>query len=116
LGLIALCEAGSFDLVVSAAHEIENAQNPHLDRRSHALSVLSMARYRAAITPEARQLAAVYTDAGLHGLDALHLAAAVSSECDLFGTTDDRLLRRAQTLDTSPTVVGSPLDLSLHLP
>lgn len=68
------------------------------------------------MTAETRRRAAAYVAGGLHRLDALRLASAVASECDAFCTTDDRLLRRAQTLDTARTVVGTPLDLILRLP
>ena len=40
--LIQLCEMGLFELVISAAHEIENGQNPYPERRAYAADVLSL--------------------------------------------------------------------------
>lgn len=116
VSLVALCEAGALDLVVSAAHEIENEQCPHADRRAHVASVLGLARHRASVSAETRRRASSYVDAGLTDLDALHLASAVATDCAFFCTTDDRLLRRGRTLDTGGTTVVSPIDLSLALP
>jgi predicted nucleic acid-binding protein len=44
-------------------------------------------------------------------LDALHLASAIEAQADYFCTCDDRLLRRAKALDTSPTKVVAPIEL-----
>jgi predicted nucleic acid-binding protein len=53
--------------------------------------------------------------AGLHPLDALHLASAMEAQADYCCTCDDRLLRRATGVDTSPTNVVSPLELITEL-
>lgn len=113
--LIQLCEEGPIDLVMSAAHEIENRQNPYPDRRAHVAHVLSLARRRAPADPDVAERAATYAEAGLTRLDAFHLAAAVAADAAFFCTTDDRLLRRSQALDTKATAVVSPLDLVLQL-
>lgn len=115
VSLIELCEAGLLELVISAAHEIETGQNPHLDRQAHATDVLALARYRVASSPEVAARTAAYAQAGLTRLDAFHLAAAVASDAAFFCTTDDRLLRCARALDTNGTAVVSPLDLILQL-
>lgn len=77
LTLVELCEMGALELVVSAAHEIENAQNLHPERRTHTDYVLSLARHRVLATPEIAGRTATYAQAGLNRLDAFHLAAAV---------------------------------------
>ncbi len=115
LTLIELCETGALDLVISAAHEIENGQNPHPERRAYATDVLALARHRVPSTSDVKERAAVYARAGLTRLDAFHLAAAVTSGATFFCTTDDRLLARGPNLDTNATSVVSPLDLILQL-
>ncbi|MEM9998534.1 MAG: nucleic acid-binding protein [Bacteroidota bacterium] len=115
ISLIQLCEEGTLDLVVSAAHEIENAQNPYPDRQAHVADVLALSAHRARTTPDVAKRTANYVASGLKRLDAFHLAAAVEADATFFCTTDDRLLRRGQSLDTNATSVVSPLDLVLQL-
>src|SRR5690606_26278315 len=115
LTLIELCESGRLDLVVSAAHEIENGQNPYPERHAHAADVLALARHRVPTGDDVARRAAAYAEAGLARLDALHLAAAVAAGAAFFCTTDDHLLRRGRDLDTNETAVVSPLDLILQL-
>lgn len=115
LTLIELCESGRLELVASAAHEIENRQNPYPERHAHAADVLALARHRVPSGDDVAHRAAAYAQAGLARLDALHLASAVSAGAAFFCTTDDRLLRRSKGLDTNGTAVVSPLDLILHL-
>lgn len=116
VALIALCEAGRLDLVASAAHTIETAQNPYPARRAHAADVLALARHYAPTTDAVAARAATFERAGIGRLDALHLAAAVAAEAVFFCTTDDRLLRRGRAVDTGSTAVVTPLDLVQRLP
>ena len=111
IALIELCESGRLDLVASAAHQIENAQNPYPERRAHAADVLSVARCYAPTSSEVAARAAEYERGGVKRLDALHLASAVASGAVFFCTTDDRLLRRGREAETGGTSVVSPLDL-----
>jgi predicted nucleic acid-binding protein len=50
-------------------------------------------------------------EAGIKPLDALHLVSAMEAQADHFCTCDDRLLRRAKTMNTTQTKVVSPLEL-----
>jgi predicted nucleic acid-binding protein len=109
--LVELCETGHFQLIASAAHEIENAQNPYPERKAHAEDLLAVATHRALTTPEAVTLASAYKQKGTKQLDALHLALAVTAGADFFCTTDDKLLRRGRRLDTRSCLVVSPLEL-----
>lgn len=113
--LIQSCEAGQLELVVSAAHEIENAQNPYPERQAHASDVLALARHRVQSSPEVAELTSVLVQAGIKQLDAFHLAAAVTSGAAYFCTTDDQLLKRGKALNTGTTSVVSPLELILKL-
>ena len=113
--LIQLCEMGLVELVSSAAHEIKNRQNPYPERQTYAADVLSLAQHRVASTSEVAERTEAYIQEGLRQLDAFHLAAAVVSRAAFFCTTDDRLLRRGQVLNTRATAVVSPLDLLLQL-
>ncbi|MGI9175266.1 MAG: hypothetical protein ACR2GR_08110 [Rhodothermales bacterium] len=106
---------GLLELVTSAAHEIENAQNPYPEPRTFATDVLSLTQHRVASGSDVAERTAAYAQEGLTRLDAFHLAAAVTSGAAFFCTTNDRLLRRGRTLNTDATAVVSPLDLLLQL-
>ena len=116
VSLIELCETGRLELVASAAHEIENGDNPYPDRHAHAADVLAVARVYIPTTPEVAARAAEYERSGIKKLDALHLASAVVSRATFFCTTDDPLLRRGQQVETDNTSVVSPLELIQALP
>ncbi|MGI9175205.1 MAG: PIN domain-containing protein, partial [Rhodothermales bacterium] len=44
VGLLALCENGTLELVVSGVHVVENQKCPHPDRRAHTDDVLGLSR------------------------------------------------------------------------
>ena len=115
LTLLELCDSGILEMVVSAAHQIENRQNPDLDRRSHTEKILATARHRAVVSRNVASLAGAFVEAGLTRLDALHLAAAVDSGTSYFCTTDDALTRRGRRLNIAPTQIVTPIELALIL-
>ena len=116
VSLIGLCESGDLELVASAAHEIENSQNPYPARRAHAADVLGISRHYVPTSAAVARRAAQYEHDGIRRLDALHLASAVVSGAVFFCTTDDLLLRRGREAETDSTSVVSPLDLVQRLP
>lgn len=111
LGIIALCESGQIELVASDALVFETAQNPHPVRKRHGLEVLAKATLFVPTDHRVEERTRAYHALGFKPLDALHLAAAVEAQADYFCTCDDRLLRRAKTVDTLRTKVVSPLEL-----
>lgn len=115
LGILDLCEQGKLILLRSAAHKIENDQNPHPDRKDHTETVLSLASHYLPTTEPVTERANAYVKAGLKELDALHLAIAVEGGASFFCTVDDQLLRRGRKIDTNETNVLSPLEMIRHL-
>ncbi len=115
LGLLALCEAGTLDLVVSGVHHVENLQCPHPDRHDHVNDVLNLARSYVPATPDILRRAKQYESLGIKRFDSLHLASAVEAKVDYFCTTDDRLLRKGKAADTIDVSVVSPLELVILL-
>jgi predicted nucleic acid-binding protein len=114
LALIALCESGVLTLTASGVHDVEDARNPHPDRRAFVAHVLALATYLPS-GPDVLRLAHDYRQAGMAPLDALHLAAAVQARVEYFCTTDDALLRRGRQAGTRSTTVVSPLELVVLL-
>jgi hypothetical protein len=112
LGIIALCEAGSIQLLSSDALQHETVQNPYADRQAHALGVLSKAVRMVRLSPAVESRAQALAAGSLKPLDALHVALAVEAGADYFCTCDDRLLRRGRALHSGgPPKLVNPLEL-----
>lgn len=111
LAILAFCESGEAELLDSDALRFENARNPYPVRRSYTEEVLSGALHFTAATSAVEDRARSYVGLGIKPLDALHLASAVEAGADYFCTCDDRLLRRARTVDTGTTRPVSVLEL-----
>ena len=111
LGILALFEAGQIEIVSSDALLYETSKNPLPIRRDHAEEILSKANVYVALTEDIDDRAQYLIEQGIHPLDALHLAFAEKSRSEYFCTCDDRLLRRAQTINDLQVEVISPIDL-----
>jgi predicted nucleic acid-binding protein len=111
LSILTLCESGQADLVASEALVFEAGRNPHPVRKRYAAEVLSKANIFVHTDSRVAERARELHEAGFHPLDALHLVSAMEAQADYFCACDDRLLRRATGVDTSPTKVVSPLEL-----
>jgi predicted nucleic acid-binding protein len=96
-------------MVGSTALEIENSLTPNEQRRIQAAELLSKHTQEIhAGPPEIARMDQLIA-AGIKQFDALHLACAESAKCDVFLTTDDRLLRKAKALGLIIRV-DNPLD------
>jgi predicted nucleic acid-binding protein len=111
LGVVALCEAGKAELLTSNALRFETERNPNPVRRSYAEEVLLKAADFVEAASAVEQRARAYEASGIKPLDALHLASAVEGGANYFCTCDDRLLKRARSVDTGTTRPVSPLEL-----
>ncbi len=111
LAILDLLEAGVVRLVSSEILFFEIERNSEALSRAYALEVMSLAAVQIETGQEVQDLAGRFALQGLRPADALHLASAVYGQADFFCTCDDKLLRRARTVDTSPTRVVSPLEL-----
>ncbi len=109
--IIEMAEQGDSDLALSAAHEIENDQNPFASRKAHTARILALSSTRIATSDGVGSKAEEYVRAGIGQLDALHLASAVMASADFFCTVDRRFAKRAAEVDTNATAIVSPLHL-----
>jgi len=93
--LIGFATAESNTWVGSAVLEAEIARNPDVGRREDAQVLLAFAKQVVkpdrGIVIRGREL----SEMGFSEFDALHLACAEAGRADVFLTTDDRLIRRA---------------------
>ncbi len=96
LELLANCQPEQDSLISSSALEAEIDQTPDPLRRKRVRASLDIAQSRvvvnAAIVARAQEIATL----GCKSFDALHIACAEFGQADVFLTTDDRLLRKAQ--------------------
>ncbi|MBC7225600.1 MAG: PIN domain-containing protein [Thermoflexales bacterium] len=111
LGLLALCEAGTIELISSEALMYENEQNPLDIRREYGYAVLARATCTVNVTPDVQERASQFLRYGIKPLDALHLALAEAGQADYFCTCDDRLRRQAQRVESLAVRVVSPIEL-----
>ncbi len=81
--------------VGSAVLEAEIARNPDSDRREDDEALLAFVKQVVKLDDRIVSRARELHKAGFSGFDALHLSCAESAQVDIFLTTDDRLVRRA---------------------
>jgi predicted nucleic acid-binding protein len=113
--IVMLIENGMIGLVGSFALEFENDANQDAERREHTERVLSLAATRIPPTRLVEARTETYKAAGIGAWDAAHLASAVEAGADFFCTCDDRLLRRARSVDTGLTRAVSLLELMVEV-
>lgn len=105
---------GQVELVWSYILEFENAQNPYLERQHaiqtwQALAVVDIEE-SSVLLDTARILLAQ----GIKAKDALHVACALEGQADYFLSTDDKLLKRLQTIHLISAL--NPMDYIKELP
>ena len=84
-------------LIWSAILDLENADNPDLERRTAIAEWKSLAEVDVATTVAVEDLAAILAGGGLKPMDALHMASAIEAGADRFLTTDQQILRRMKS-------------------
>lgn len=95
LALLAYCEQGHADLIVSDVVVYESNNNPHPQKRQFITGIINHAREHIALTATIEQRAIDFEQKGIKAIDALHLALAEAGQVDYFCTCDDRFYRRA---------------------
>jgi len=97
LGLL-VADASRVTFVRSAAHDLENDQNPLVWRAERVRAWLADQPLAATDAEPLRFRTRELIDSGLAGFDALHLACAEGCGADVLVTCDDRLLAVARRL------------------
>ncbi len=82
--------------------ELELEQTPDPERRQLTLDLLDMASEEGEPTVLDRQRSLELALQNISAYDAVHLATAERLACDLFLTTDDKLIKRASRTITPP--------------
>lgn len=99
-----------WELVGSQVVDAELSLIPSPERRIKAMELAQLRSSRIDAGQGERSRAVELLSLGLRYMDALHVACAESSQCDVFLTTDDKLLAKAQAYEERIMVkVGNPL-------
>lgn len=102
------------ELVWSYILEFENAQNPYHERQ-HAIQTWKvLAVVDIEESPVLLDTARILLAQGVKAKDALHVACAVEGQADYFLSTDDKLLKRLQTIHLISAL--NPMDYIKELP
>ena len=90
---------GDLELVWSEILDLENDANPFEDRREQIVEWRELAASKVALTEVITNQAQAFEAQGMKPKDSLHLACAIAGNSDVFLTTDDRFLRKRNTVD-----------------
>lgn len=93
--ILSQCESGQWKLVTSSALDAELNQMPDLEKLKNVKKILSIAKIKARISLSVKNRASELQKLGFSSYDAAHIASAEISNADIFLTTDDRLLKKA---------------------
>lgn len=110
LTILSQCQTGTWKLLTSTALNVELAQTPDLDRLSNVRAILSIAKIRVISSQALESRARDLQQLGFSSYDAAHIASAERGHADVFLSTDDRLLKRAQRCaQTIQVIVENPV-------
>ena len=88
---------GTHALISSEAIDREVDACPDAEKAELVRQILRLARERVTVTGKELERWQELMGLGFRQIDALHLACAESAHCDLFLTTDDKLLARGKS-------------------
>ena len=109
LYLQAAIRDGKVELVWSYILQFENEANPFADRKFAIAKWRVMASEEVVESSDLLAQAKRLANRGLKSKDALHVASAIEGSCDLFVTTDDKIIKRLS--DLTEIRVASPTEI-----
>lgn len=96
LSILSNCELGLWKLIASVVLDEELDQTPDLERLKNVKTILAIAKIKVISSQFIERRSLELQNLGFSGYDATHIASAERSQADIFLTTDDRLLKKAQ--------------------
>lgn len=110
LSIIRSVEDREWEWISSEAVAYEINRAPNEERQERLWSLESRSTERLQLTDSILQQAEQLQQLGFTTYDALHLTFAISADIDIFLTTDDQLLKRAQRYQKEIMIpVANPL-------
>ena len=111
LALLNVVQYGGIVLLNSEALDYEMRRIPDKMRRNEVIAVLALAEERLELTEATVALAESLEKKGIDPMDAVHLAFASVAKADYFTSCDDKLLKKAQTMEKLDCKIISVLNL-----
>jgi predicted nucleic acid-binding protein len=111
LALLNVVQSGGIVLLNSEALEYEMRRIPDKMRRNEVIAVLALAEERLELTEATVALAESLEKKGIDPMDAVHLSFASVAKADYFTSCDDKLLKKAQTMEKLDCKIISVLNL-----
>ncbi|MBC6423509.1 MAG: PIN domain-containing protein [Hormoscilla sp. SP5CHS1] len=96
LTILRQCKLGQWKLITSAALEAELDRTLDPERLNNVKAILTSAKIKVVSSFFIEERSAELVKLGFSGYDAAHIASAERSRADIFLSTDDRLIRKAQ--------------------
>lgn len=90
--------AGRLEWTSSEVVEQEGLENPDEQERDNVMAMVRRADRHLKLDRDAIVAAQRFRRFGVHEVDALHLAMAVTGQCDLLLTTDDPFIAAARRI------------------
>ena len=84
-------------LIWSAILDLENADNPDMERKTAIAASKSLAEVDVVTTVTVENHATILAGEGLKAMDALHIASAIEAGANCFLTTDKQILRKMKS-------------------
>ena len=98
LTILSLIQAGKWKMISSQAIDYEVANLLDWNRKRKIKMVLTLTYEKIKLNPKIEKRAKELEGKNFSVLDALHLAFAEGGNIDIFLTTDDKILKKAETL------------------
>lgn len=110
------CRIGEWQLINSEIIQLEIAQTKDIQRRSQLQLAISIAQEKLLLKDSVKQRVIELTQIGFKSFDAAHVASAENGNVDVFLTTDDRLLKRANRYsDRLKVKVSNPVTWFINI-
>lgn len=90
------CQSGVWKLINSSALVAELNQITDIERLQNVKKLLAIAKIKVVSSSFIQDRSAELQKLGFSSYDATHIASAERSQADIFLTTDDRLIKKAQ--------------------
>ena len=92
-------QRGNLVLVWSYILDYENSRNPFEDRKKQIYKWKQISSICLQESKDIITIASKLNKMGIKKYDALHIACAITSNCDYFLTTDDKVLKKAKLIE-----------------
>ena len=104
IAILSKCASGEWQLIGSAALELEISKTPDLIRKNQVLDLYQVAEGKIKLNDAIKSRARELLSSGFKAFDSLHAASAEYGKVDVLLTTDKRFLNAAKRCDLAVRV------------